>query len=591
MGNRRNIESQSPAAPDADPELDGLFAQARNHLPADETLLRVLRAVPSSRRGAAHRLLKPLAAALSAAAVIVAAVLIYLPPGQHRAFALADVAREMRNVPALKATSADGTIQYSGHGRFAEVREGGRRVWFWDEPARVRATYDADRGTVILSSADPWPPLGDGGVAYLTLDRLVQEAEAMGRSLEDDWIRADTTEGDRKLVILTAKSQPRRARFSSCGIDAATGRFAWVDYAGERTTYAYPSEAPCDIYALGVPREVPVVDWRAGPELAELRNTFVAGEEAMDRQYVPYRMVEVDTTFGTDEVTVTITDGRRYRAAQFPVASQDHWTPGELAALASTYAKAGASMTAEHTTVCDGEKETVLYPATKDQAARRWTERHVEDSRLHPLNWLTWRRATGVFFGPFSDQRFERLEPNEHGWLGFRSFEQPDSFSLPRAEDVWVDPAHGFLPCRFVGTVDPSADWVVQPNWQDKYVRDLARRKSPILHPLPDARPERTVTEIVAWGEVRPGQWYPQVIRTTTLIRADDGTWQEGTQDQFETGYIAWGEIQRHEQPQDTRRFGSSSTYRYVLVEPIDQVDETWFQVPPEWSNVPAEPG
>ena len=153
-----------------------------------------------------------------------------------------------------------------------------------------------------------------------------------------------------------------------------------------------------------------------------------------------------------------------------------------------------------------------------------------------------------------------------------------------------MDPEHGSLPCRFVATVDPGGDWVVQPNWQDKYVRETLRRHSPMVLQLPAARPEQTVTEVLTWGQVRPGQWYPQTTRSTTLILDDDGTWREGTQDQFETGYLAGGEIRRNDHPQDTRKFGASSTYRYVLVEPIDQVDETWFQVPAEWLDVPAEP-
>ena len=589
MGNRRNIESQNPAAPDADPELDALFAQARNHLPSDETLLRMLRAVPSSRRGAARRLLKPLAAALSAAAVIVAAVLIYLPPGQPRAFAFAEVAREMRRVPVVKYTSRNGDVGFCGRGRYAAIRDDGRQIWFWDQSARVKATFDAERGTVILCSADPWPPLGDGGASFLTLDSLIQDAEALGRSLEDEWKCEETTEAGRPLLILHPKDPARRRRIFSCAIDLQSRRFAWAERPSGRMAYEYPSDPPMDIYDVGAPRDAPVVDWRAGPEILELRGRVITAAQTMDRNYEPYRLVEINTRPSTYEVKVTIADGERYRMDCYGLPGKSDWTIAELAALAGRYAVADEPATALHTIVCDGHDATLFYRGVGGKPQQRVA---VRDTGMykHPLTWFTWWRCADVFFGVSYNKRFEWLASEEHGWLGYRAYQQPDEFWRPQVEEVRFDPQHGHLPCLSTTTEDPDADWVVQPNWQEKYIADVVRRKQGIICPLPNARPERGVIEVLAWAEVRPGQWYPQTTQTRTFVLTDDGVWQEGTQDRFERGEVVFDKVTVKPNPQDSRVLGTNRTYRYALVTPIEQVDETWFQVPAEWLDVPAEP-
>jgi len=131
---------------------------------------------------------------------------------------------------------------------------------------------------------------------------------------------------------------------------------------------------------------------------------------------------------------------------------------------------------------------------------------------------------------------------------------------------------------------------VVEPNWQDKYVRDALRRQSPMLVNCRTHAPSKLSSTL--W----PGSGPARAVVSAghphyDLYPRRSRAWREGVQGGFETGRIVLGEIELNEEPQDTRWFGPSSTYRFVLVEPIEQVDETWFQVPTEWLDVPAEPG
>jgi len=76
-------------------------------------------------------------------------------------------------------------------------------------------------------------------------------------------------------------------------------------------------------------------------------------------------MIDVNTTYRTDEVTITITDGRRYRKERMALASRDDWTLAELAAIASEYATSDMSLAADYMWLSDGEQDTGLYPATQ----------------------------------------------------------------------------------------------------------------------------------------------------------------------------------------------------------------------------------
>jgi len=130
----------------------------------------------------------------------------------------------------------------------------------------------------------------------------------------------------------------------------------------------------------------------------------------------------------------------------------------------------------------------------------------------------------------------------------------------------------------------------VQPNWQTSTFEILPALKSSILFELPDARSEQSVCEVLAWGQVRPGQWYPQVIRTTTFILGDEGTWREGVQDRLRRGELPWrGSTQRGAAGYTAVR--SELDLSYILIEPLEQVDESGLRCRRSWLDVPAEPG
>jgi hypothetical protein len=550
---------QGEDAGERDPDLDARFARAREHRPTPEQWERMLRAVrveAKSRGAHLWRIGVPLGAA---AGVLAAAIILFAPPAHRSAFALTRVAEAMRAVGVLQRESSDGSVCWESPGRcFAARAAEGRRYEYRDFVRETMTTYEPARGCIIRSSCDT-PQVPQGLTGAHTLDELIQTAESWGQSFDERWERRDRIENGRPIIELTTKQADVWLR--AVTIDGESGRIVRTESDEGSVAYLYPDHSPQDLYDLGVPRDVAVIDGTAPPQVLALRDQVREGSR---RGFGAYRLVRVSWC----ETARLITDGRRWREDSLPVDPNRPCRLDELWSRAHEYdhmdSLAGEA-TLTHVLVGDAE-QTVYFDDRGQVRERIVRPKELAFVLMGTLEArLNWGADPEVFFGLWGDEQCEALGPDEHGWVGFRLRGQANRVSRPYCRDRWYDPVHAYTLCNMSGYEDPDAEWQLTAAWQKEYEAYTA---GPVKPPA-DAPASGGSWEVVEWAELRPGAWYPTVSRCRALERAADGSWYRCAPD-----------------PADV----PSTGYWLLLATALDAVDDHWFEIPPEWLAVPARP-
>jgi hypothetical protein len=536
--------------------LEALFDRALQQPPSPAQLTQMLRGV----RGVARshrRVWATLGAVASGVTAVVAMALLLAGPDQPRAFAINQVAEAMRQVPLVKLRTADGGTVWEGRGRFyAYVTEDGSRAIYKDLIKLESADYDARRKCIMLTACEPLPSI-PSLAGLVTLEDLVNAAEPWGRSYEDYWDTREVTRDGRHLIALSPKQSVTYSRQSTYFIDPATGLIAAVDWHSGTTLYEYPSHGPKDIYDLGAPRDLPVVDGRPSRELMELRERVMA---ATKRGFGAYHLVLVEASGGQGLRRIT-TDGWRMRVEVDRLPYDQRWTLNELQAMAAEAIRDPLAPGNQRRGVSDGTTDTMV---SIDEAGA-FHFRHERPAQGAALIQQTlevvaygWREG---FFHIWTDHQYEYLPRNERGWLGYRLLSQASECTRPNVVERWYDPARAHCLCGGRRLEDPAANWQLDPNWPEIYNAYESWVAA-------DDPPMRTLWRILEWGELRPGQWYPSVSESRHEVQDDDGSWVLHERPDF-VGY----------QP---------LSWRVALAVPLDEVKDEWFEVPAEWRDVPT---
>lgn len=554
-------QPQSTANP-SDAELGDLastFALARAYPPTAHELECFLRCVPPATRGAARRIGRIFggiaAAATAASAGIVGAVVLLAPTAQPKALGMSAVIEAMRRVELIKTVS-DTHQTWESPGQFYAVRSlDGQSAGFWNYIEQWRATYQARRGCVMISSVDP-PPISGSMVGATTLDELIRQLESVGNALESRWERRDAMLDGRPVIELTSRvADPTdQARLV---IDARDGRLLQRTLRSETVHFEYPDHGPRDIYDLGVPPDVKVVDGRASPQIFELRDRL----RASTGRFGGYRAGVVRSGSAPTRYRFT-TDGRRIRIDSPAFPEKEELTLEGLKAVARQLALCDGVDPLSHVSIFDGQREV----SAGFDASGAITHAELR-SRDYALAWYaSLEELSGgrpdSFFGLWPDRQDEYLPAAENGWVGYRTRGQANSVSRPYLWERWFDPARGFLPavsrtCKF-----PSADWQIDSNWADKY------EYPPTVgdhRTAPQAPAEGHELRVIEWGELRPGVWYPAVKVGGPLVQNADGDWTPKGNWDSDAGQAGFVEV--------------------IYAEPLERTDESWFQIRPEWAE------
>jgi hypothetical protein len=298
-----------------------------------------------------------------------------------------------------------------------------------------------------------------------------------------------------------------------------------------------------------------------------------------------YRMIYIWTLGGLG-VHHVISDGRQCRCDTI-LLSDPSWALADLPELARRYWDYDPSATPPKSVLLfDGEVETRMSFDEEGRPTSRFVCGALPSvSWTHTLEHLAWGLRQGFgFFGDWTDRQDQFVGPDSLGRLGCRTLGQANNISRPWRYERWYDPQHGLALGLLRSQEFPTATWQLDANWQEKYVNDntSCTLRSPV-----DAPTESHEHEVLEWAELRPGQWYPRLVRMHTLIQTPDGRWV-ARQPEAVVRYLVGGETVEYEKTEQEARERAEPKYRYILAEPLDDVDESWFELPPEWLEVPA---
>lgn len=549
--NQRNRTDVSQVFADepCPPELESLLAKARRSPPQDAQLIHMLRAVRHGRDSRPIRMVRRAAPWMATAAAIAAVALIIVGVDQPPAFALSQVAESMRQATVVKQTGPHGETYWKSRGHYiARRKSDGSYFAFWNFDAEQHATFDTGRGSIMLTTCER-PAAGLQWTGAHTLDELIAAAESWGSSFDERWERRDTEVDGRKMVELRAKDP--KDRLTRVLIDPQSRRVVRSESPAGWTEYEYPSQGPRDIYDLGVARDTPVIDGTASAELLDLRQRVLA---ARGDGFGAYRMVSVSSVGGSGMHRV-ITDGRRYRVENYFAGEASNWTLEEIRSRATEqigFEPLSARPAAF--AIFDGQTEMrVHFDKTGKLIIRSVRPAPFASYQTHTLKVRTWLHGDG-FFHPWPDRQDEYVEPDVRGWVAMRVLGQANLINRPWLFEKWFDPARGYRVVKQANTQFAEAQWQLDASWKARYD---ASPDAMIRGSTSDSPDERSEWEVLEWAELRAGQWYPALSRGRQLERSEDGEWREK------------GE--------------RAVTHTFVLAQPLERVDESWFEIPDAW--------
>jgi len=550
------VHSETTRARDSDDAgpLERVFGRARQYPPTPEQLAHFLRAVPKSEAGSRRAMLRVAGFLATAAAIGAAAFLTLGFPGARPAFALSMIGPAMRSVTSIR-TIAESYESWECRGQsFAWRKRDGTQIRFWDMQQETHATYQANRGCVILSTCEPLDALFAGAV---TLEELTRQLETLGEKFDDRWNQQETEQDGRQVVMLTRRSSERTFA-DKLVFDVGSGRLLERVGYGGRARFEYPETAPEDIYDLGVPVDAKVVDGRASPELLDLRRKVISAQAS---GYGMYRAVIGQTDGMLQRV---VSDGQRLRVEWLDADRELMDEPPELLSRVRAELAEPSDAPWSQVEIFDGHRGvTIGFDQSGSPSSRRVMAGIHATAPLSSLDGHACYQQPGSFFDPWYDRQDIFLGGNDRGWIGVRALGQANSCSRPWVSERWFDPLRGYLPVLMVGTDYPAAEWQLDPDWEQDYSA-VSKRQNPI-----DGPARSWECEVLEWAELRPGQWYPAVRRSRSMIQEVDGQW------------IA------HERPNVTGWLPEK--HMVIAAVPLQEVADSWFEILPEWLAIPAQ--
>jgi len=392
-------------------------------------------------------------------------------------------------------TLPDGTRAESWISPTADVsasREGDR-VTFDDYRAKVRYCYDPDKKVLVRTPASS--AFKESVLSFLRLfeailrgDRAVSSplpgvelvsqtrshAEERGRS----WIvyelvlRSDAVENRLRLrvdpqtlllhsmTIIAPIDDEMRAKLRE---ESSKGKIKGELPKGDRMEatmfFDYPDHGPADIYALGVPRSVPLEDRVPQGDLARVIDGVNQSREKFPKTYLAI----VTKAFGTDSMPAPQflwRKGDRWRREyRYPVA---HTLEERKAINALKFPPAGTDMVAwwKATTrgwrvqpmeFCDGN---AVYGDVGKTSEPEWKKIHSGAGFVGEVQWMVPERQGYPHLSGSSETMTVELEkapktgPNNTVLLTFRSTAPKGLPSSGYVAQDWIDPAKSYLRVR-----------------------------------------------------------------------------------------------------------------------------------------------
>lgn len=509
-----------------------LFAAIGSENKVETTARRHIRWALLGRRIVKNRMTK-----LAAAIIIVVAAIVLvvrsLDGTPVKAVEFSEIAKAMEEVPWMHASGsgfergltgvADQWIGFQSKiqaGRWADGKAS-----FWDLHEHRRAEYDPSSNTITLTYIkDNEYPLNLASPALLleSMHKMAQDQGAQimarmgdfqGRKVqvqEISWRNVGANKENHTATLYVDPHSKRLYAAQLSGVDAE----GHVVIAGG-IAFDYPETGPRDIYDLGVPRNVKIINKVADqPVQAVRRKIEEAGRRFLDEYIAVVTRAEMKE--GREEIVdwfVVFRQGKKVRVDWYSYAPRRDRTVRDK--LTSRYA--------------DALKASLQYLDSDDAVAEHRDLRFV---RLYDGLWQYALEAEEGRLVASERQRrpdgdgFGGDEIDELGWRTLWWLNEPehmleDSYSHdgrligmelsaqalgsqpPKRLALYIDPEKDYIFQRYV------EEQLIEAPWQeDKAWLDAVQDKSTLTELVRDCR-------VSEYARTTGGQWYPKTITET----------------------------------------------------------------------------
>jgi len=513
----------------------------------ERDLERVRRALASERAG--RSLWRTIAQSrwtrlTSAAAVIVIAVVafsLFMQPEPAAAKLLAQVARNMEKLAWIKTTTQtfapgkERPVAVDVHWTDAKNKRvfaiyDGKYVHLMDYAQRRWSIYRPETNDMIVKPLeDEW--VSPAGAVHEYILKLKTEGIEVAKSEE-------MHEGRNVIVLQFAESlnylqgAGPATNMLMNGKPVKTMRHKIVidkqDYllGAAEITYLDPNDAvivvqrstsepiqtgPADIYELGVPKNVTIVNKVPDERVGQVRESIASHASRFLDAYIAV-ITEARAEDGQERVDQGMVVFRRGKELRVDVYRRlfnhpDNVTPLYVNELAASLTRLKPYWPEEEqrgiqaVRLYDGLWQYVLE--VKDDKLVAWDKQRRPDGDAYAdddVDDFAWRT---LWWLNEPEHMFEDDYSRTHGLIAMELTPQWQGYRLPKRQVVYVDPQKDYICQRYIDEELFDAPWQEDKNWLDK-VRDRENLTE-----------RRTVCDIIEYGRTAAGQWYPKVIAET----------------------------------------------------------------------------
>jgi hypothetical protein len=285
------------------------------------------------------------------------------------------------------------------------------------------------------------------------------------------------------------------------------------------------TRGPSDIYELGVPRHVKIINNVPDPAVQALRQKINDYRARFLNEYIAV-ITEAEVQDETEEIreaTVVFCQGRKIRA---DVYYRDPRPRERLAWQYRTELEASLRYVRPFWPEEDGRdiRSVRLYDGlwqyvteVKDDGFVAWEKQRRPDGDMYSdddMDDFGWRT---LWWLNEPEHLYEDSYSKEHGLVGMELTSQCGvGTSVPKRLVLYVDPQKDYTCARYIDEQLFDAPWQSDKTWLDK------------VENKPNLREELRDFEVREYGRTSSGQWYPKVIAETSYYQ-DFGTARQDT--------------------------------------------------------------
>jgi hypothetical protein len=477
----------------------------------------------------------------AAAAIIVIAALtgIYHFTGSidGASIAFADVIEAMKNVSWMHQTSKgfEGNISGTGEqwiGFESKVHVGkwaNGKVSYWDIKNHRRYEYDPEKGTITIDYTQENDfPLNLSSPATLLESMhkmLIEQGAAI--AIKSAEYNGQMVQLQEILLSIQGQSQVLQLYIHPKSKLLLAAHVTGKDKDGNimmdgEINFSYPQSGPADIYALGVPRETPIINNLPNEDYLSVWEQYQHNREMALNDYVAI-ITHEDQNINAIVTMVDIDykSGKKHRLERHFVFNKgeifDEFWPDYKKQLGDSFGSL-LTWTQDHYNA-NSSISIYLYDGDYNTSISRTDGQWSDLRKNYSPDWASFPNITlGDIAWPATYGKTGKIIEDdfskEHNYICIERLQQGsidnDVVSPPGKFLYYLDPEKNYMCVRYVIEWNPDAEWQEDENWLAGIAPEKIREGS------------ITIEDITETFQAENGVWYPKlIVEQQTGIRKD----------------------------------------------------------------------